>query len=185
VGPAVAHGSGGDGKFYRVLLATDFAAGSAEAASYATAFAQRDQAELVLLHARENSSQSRSEKRSELSVAEVLHRLHEIVPRADVLRHRPETIVEYGEAGTRILEVAKRKEVDLIVMGIRNAGSVFAATHLDAGTAHKVVAEAPCPVLTVRAKAGRLAQPQKLSGESEKSNESIEKHETASPSVST
>ncbi len=185
VGPAVANGSGGDGKFHRVLLATDFAAGSAEAAGYAAAFAQRDQAELVLLHARENSSQSRSGKRSELSVAEVLHRLYEIVPCADTLRHRPETIVEYGEAGARILEVAKRKEVDLIVMGIRSAGSVFASTHLDAGTAHKVVAEARCPVLTVRAKADCVAQGQKLSGGSEESDERIEKRETASPSVST
>jgi hypothetical protein len=113
-----------------------------------------------------------------------MHRLYETIPCADELRERPETVVEYGEPGARILEVARRKKVDLIVMGVRSAGSVFVATHLEAGTAHKVVAEAPCPVLTVRANAGRLAQRQKLSLESEKCDEDVEKRETASPSLS-
>jgi nucleotide-binding universal stress UspA family protein len=157
VGPAVARGPGDDGKFHRVLLATDFAAGSAEAASYAIAFAQRDKARLVLVHARKQSKQNRSAKRSELSVAEVLHRLGEAIPCADSLRHRPETIVEYGEPGARIVEVAKRREADLIVMGIRTAGSLFAATHFEVGTAHNVVAEAPCPVLTVKPKVQQAA----------------------------
>ena len=157
VGPAVTRELGGDGKFHRVLLATDFAAGSAEAAGYAMAFAKRDQAELVLLHACKKSKQSNSNRGSELSVAEVMHRLHQTIPCADTLPHRPETLVEYGEAGARIVEVAKRKEADLIVMGVRNRGSVFAATHLDMGTAHSVVAQAPCPVLTVRPKVQQAA----------------------------
>jgi nucleotide-binding universal stress UspA family protein len=156
VGPAVVRGLGDDGKFHRVLLATDFAAGSAEAAGYAMAFARRDQAELVLLHACKNSKQSKSNKRSELSVAEVMHRLHETIPCGDTLAHRPETLVEYGEAGARILEVAKRKEADLIVMGVRPR-NLFAATHLDIGTAHNVVAQAPCPVLTVRPRVQQAA----------------------------
>ena len=156
VGPAVTRELGGHGRFHRVLLATDFAAGSAEAAAYAMAFAKRDQAELVLLHACKNSRQSKSNRGSELSVAEVMHRLHEAIPCADALPHRPETLVEYGEAGARILEVAKRKEADLIVMGVRNR-NVFAATHLDIGTAHNVVAQAPCPVLTVRPKIQQAA----------------------------
>ncbi len=157
VGPAAARELGGDGKFHRVLLATDFAAGSAEAAGYAIAFARRDQAKLVLLHACKNGRQSGSGKRSELSVAEVLHRLHETIPCADTLQHSPEAVVEYGEAGARIVEVAKRKKADLIVMGVRTAGSLFAATHLEVGTAHNVVAQAECPVLTVRRKVRQAA----------------------------
>jgi len=151
VGPAVPRVSGGDGKFHRVLLATDFAAGSAEAAGYAIAFAQRDEAQLVLVHACKNNH-NKSAKRSELSVAEVMHRLDATIPCAESLRHRPETLVEYGEPGAQIVEVAKRKEADLIVMGIRTAGNLFAATHLKVGTAHNVVAQASCPVLTVRPK---------------------------------
>jgi nucleotide-binding universal stress UspA family protein len=155
VGPAVPRGREGDGKFHRVLLATDFAAGSDAAAGYAIAVAQRDEAKLVLVHACKKSG--RSGKNSELSVAEAMHRLHETIPCADSLRHRPEALVEYGEAGARIVEVAKRKEADLIVMGIRTAGSLFAATHLEVGTAHNVVAEAPCPVLTVKPKVRQAA----------------------------
>jgi nucleotide-binding universal stress UspA family protein len=157
VGPAVPRGRGGDGKFHRVLLATDFAAESAEATGYAIAFARRDEAQLVLVHACKKSKQNGSANRSKLSVAEVMHRLHETIPCANSLRHRPETLVEYGEAGVRIVEVAKRKEADLIVMGIRKAGSLFAATHFGVGTAHNVIAEAPCPVLTVKPKVRHAA----------------------------
>lgn len=157
VGPAVTHGPRGDGKFHRLVLATDFTAGSAEAAGYARTLAQRDQTELVLVHACEKRARPRSKKRPEPSVAEVMHRLHETISGADNLKCRPETLVEFGEAGTRIVEVAERKGADLIVMGIRGTGSVFAATHLDVGTAHKVVAMAPCPVLTVRARLSQAA----------------------------
>lgn len=157
VGPAVDRELGGDGKFHRVLLATDFAAGSAEAAGYAIAFAQRDEAKLVLVHACKQNKQNGSTKRSEPSVAEVMHRLGETIPCADSLRYRPETLVEYGEPGARIVDVAKRKEADLIVMGIRKANNLFATTHLDVGTVHNVVAQAPCPVLTVRPKVRQAA----------------------------
>ena len=150
IGPGVVRGPKGDGTFHRVLLATNFTAGSAEAAAYASSLAKRDRTELVLVHACEKTGQTRSNKRSELSIAEVMHRLYEAIPGADTLPCRPEALVEFGEAGAQILEVAKRKEADLIVMGIRDAGSVFAATHLEVGTAHNVVAQAPCPVLTVR-----------------------------------
>ena len=48
-------------------------------------------------------------------------------------------------------------EADLIVLGVRGAsGYLNAATHLERTTAHKVVAHAPCPVLTVRAEKARI-----------------------------
>lgn len=150
VGPCVAEELERDGKFHRVLLATDFAPGSSAVAEYATALALRDQAEIVLLHACKPVKRAKSEKFPELSVAEVLHRLHELVQPADKLRLPPETVVEFGDAGTQILDVARRKKADLIVMGVRKAGSVLAATHLEIGTTHNVVAHAPCPVVTVR-----------------------------------
>ncbi|MBS1841533.1 MAG: universal stress protein [Acidobacteria bacterium] len=150
VGPEVAPALECDGKFHRVLLATNLAPGAAAAADYATAVAQRDQAELVLLHACKAAKKAKSEKFSELSVAEVFHRLDELVGPADKLRRPPETLVEFGDAGTQILEVARRKKADLIVMGVRKAGSLLAATHLEMGTTHNVVAHAPCPVVTVR-----------------------------------
>jgi nucleotide-binding universal stress UspA family protein len=145
------------GRFHRVLLATNFAAGSVETAGYATALAERDQAQLLLLHACKASARRRANGVPELSIAEALHLLHELAPETDKLRHRPEPIVEFGDAGARILEVAKRRNADLIVIGVRDAASVFAATHLTMGTLHDVVAHARCPVLSVRPRLRRAA----------------------------
>jgi nucleotide-binding universal stress UspA family protein len=51
---------------------------------------------------------------------------------------------------SEFLEAAVELEADLIVFGVRGAsGHLSAATHLERTTAHKVVADAPCPVLTV------------------------------------
>src|SRR5438876_12445167 len=57
-------------------------------------------------------------------------------------------IVEQGRAAEKILDVAKRRHTDLIVLGARPAKGL--ATHLNVGTVHKVVSQATCPVLTVR-----------------------------------
>jgi nucleotide-binding universal stress UspA family protein len=152
VGPEVPFDLGIVGKFHRVLLATDFASGSAEAACYAMSVAERDQAELLLVHACRKTKVRGLDKGWELSVAEAMHRLDETVTCAEKLRSRPETLVEYGEPGERILDVAKRRQADLIVMGIRNTTNLFAVTHLSLSTAHTVVARAPCPVLIVRPK---------------------------------
>jgi len=63
----------------------------------------------------------------------------------------PEEIVGYGNAAERILEAARDRESDLIVIGIRGAGKhLGAAVHLGQATAHKIVASAACPVLTIR-----------------------------------
>jgi nucleotide-binding universal stress UspA family protein len=157
VGPAVPPDLGDGGRFHRVLLATDFAAGSAEAAFYAMSVAQRDDAELFLVHACKKRKQAGSDKGWELSVAEVMHRLHETIPHDEKLQHRPEAIVEFGKPEERIVEVAKRREADLIVMGVRKTTHLFAATHLELGTADSVVARAPCPVLTIRPKVRQAA----------------------------
>jgi nucleotide-binding universal stress UspA family protein len=145
------------GRFHRVLLATNFAAGSGETAGYAMALAERDQAQLLLLHACKASAQCGTNGEPDLSIAEAHHRLHGLVAETDKLWHRPEPIVEFGDAGARILEVAKRRSADLIVMSVRDAASIFAATHLAMGTAHEVVARAPCPVLTLRPRLRRAA----------------------------
>jgi len=64
---------------------------------------------------------------------------------------QPEAVVEYGNPAAEILEVAKQRGADLIVLGVRDANKrMGAATHLEWSTAHKVVAQATCPVLTVR-----------------------------------
>jgi nucleotide-binding universal stress UspA family protein len=62
----------------------------------------------------------------------------------------PEFLVEQGEPAEQILSVAKRRQADMIVLGVkRTEGDLGASTHLPWATAHKVIANAKCPVLTV------------------------------------
>jgi nucleotide-binding universal stress UspA family protein len=85
------------------------------------------------------------------SVANVMHQLYELVPPEEEIWCRPEATVRFGNPGERILEAAVELEADLIVLGVRDAARhLGAATHLERTTAHKVVAHATCPVLTVR-----------------------------------
>lgn len=150
VGPEVPSGPTHDCQFHKVLLATDLAEGSVETANYAVSFAQRHHAELTMVHVCRKAKRGGTDRSWDLSIAEALHRLHEMVPATSALQERPDRLVECGEPGPRILDVAKRKEVDLIVMGVRDTPRVFAATHMGISTAHEVVAHSPCPVLTIR-----------------------------------
>jgi len=138
-----------NGNFHRLLLATDFTLGSAAAGQYAGTLADRDEAELNLLYTFKLGKPAGSETSLELSVAEAFHRLDELARDTDTPRSRTHTFVEFGDVDAKILDVAMKIKADLIVMGVGKAKSIFAATHLEIGTIHNVVAQASCPVLTV------------------------------------
>jgi len=153
IGPGVRSSVHTGGRFHRVLFATDFTPASIAAAPFAISLAQENQARLLLLHVmrtpeKRNSSE---QKRFDLSVAEAIHQLYETVPKDAELEFPPEVAVEYGDPSEKIVDAAKQRGADLIVLGVRDAtGRIGAATHLERATAHKVVAHAVCPVLTVR-----------------------------------
>lgn len=152
IGPNVglnAHGP----RFQRILFATNFTAHSIAAASYAASLAHENESRLILLHVmrKRQSGDGAEESRFEMSVAEAIHQLYETVPKSAEQGIAPEVAVEFGEPGERIIEAARQRGADLIVMGVRDAaGHLGAATHLERAIAHKVVACASCPVLTVR-----------------------------------
>ena len=58
--------------------------------------------------------------------------------------------VKFGTPADGILQAAAEENVDLIVMGVRGAGSLVRAAHHLGATADRVVSESCCPVLTVR-----------------------------------
>ena len=152
IGPRAHNGIHGGAQFHNVLFATDFTQDSLAAVPYAISFAQEHQARLILLHVTRTSDSQVDFRQRERSAAETMHELHELVPKDAELWCRAEAVVEYGETAARILEAAKERNADLIVIGVRNAaGHLGAATHLDRSVAHKIVAHAHCPVLTVRA----------------------------------
>lgn len=153
IGPGVRTSVHGAGRFHRVLFATDFTAESLAAAPFAASLARENGARLVLVHVmREPVKRDERERREfDLSVAEAIHRLYETVPKDVELSFPPEFAIEYGVPADRIVEVARDRAADLIVLGVRDAaGHLGAATHLQRATAHKIVAHAHCPVLTVR-----------------------------------
>jgi nucleotide-binding universal stress UspA family protein len=151
VGPATSKGTHGGGRFHRVLFATDYSPASIAAAPYAALFAQNDQARLLLLHVARPIDPAAADRRSEVSVAEMIHKLYETVPQNVPLLVPPEVAIEYGRPAEKIIETARHRSADLIVLGVRGAHRhIASATHFERATAHEVVAHAPCPVLTVR-----------------------------------
>jgi nucleotide-binding universal stress UspA family protein len=139
-----------DGDIAEILYATDFSSESAAAASYAISLAQEFQAHLTLLHVIAEPKTGDLVLPEELAKASA-QRLRNLVPPEAELWCEPRFMVETGPAAERILEIAKRRDADLIVLGVhRPTGFPGAATHLPIATAHKIVTHAPCPVLTVR-----------------------------------
>jgi nucleotide-binding universal stress UspA family protein len=151
IGPGARRSAHAGAKFRKVLYATDFSKESLAAAPYAISMAEENQARLILLHVMKPSPTPRSERETQDLLSNATFELHEIVPASAELWCTAEAIVREGNAAEKILETAKEKGVDLIVLGVRDRkGHLGAATHLERATAHKVVAHAACPVLTVR-----------------------------------
>jgi nucleotide-binding universal stress UspA family protein len=135
IGPAVRNGIHSAARFNRVLCATDFSAESLAATRFAVSLAAENQARLVLLHVIRDPGSEAKLSRETHSVANVMYRLHGLVPKDAELWCRPEAVVEYGEPAERILEAAKQRGADLIVMGMRHGRGT--ATQLERSVATK------------------------------------------------
>jgi nucleotide-binding universal stress UspA family protein len=147
VGPHVTVPPEKTASMHEILFATDLVADVPEAAPYAMSLAQENQAHLTLLHVIEN--QNSGDLLHPADVMEFKRRKLEMLVRPEAaLWCAPECLVEAGNPAEKILEAAKRKGADVIVLGARPARNF--TTFLDTGTVHKVVTQANCPVLTVR-----------------------------------
>jgi nucleotide-binding universal stress UspA family protein len=150
VGPKSDSSRGAGGEIREILYATDFASISPAAAAYAVSLAQEYQANLILVHVIPEPKAGDLVSASEVATA-ARELLRKLVPEEALAWCKPEYLVERGNPAERILELARLRESDLIVLGVKpEEGVPGAATHLPIGTAHKVVSQAPCPVLTVR-----------------------------------
>jgi len=150
VGPSSQAEPPRDAKFIEILYATDFNPESVAAASYAVSLAQEFQAHLTLLHVIKDREVGDLLHPGDL-VKSSARMLRNLVSKEAELWCEPRFAVEQGSPAEKILEVAKQRKADLIVLGVRRpSGLPGAATHLPIATAHKVVSHAKCPVLTVR-----------------------------------
>jgi nucleotide-binding universal stress UspA family protein len=134
----------------QILYATDFSTASLAALPYAVSLAQEHQARLTILNVVENAKAG-DLVHPEMYNESTIRRLRTLVPAEADRWCDPRFKVERGSAAEKILETAVAIGADLIVLGVRVAeGGLGAATHLFRPTAHRVVTQAECPVLTVR-----------------------------------
>ena len=131
-----------------ILYATDLATDSPAAAQYAISLAQENQAHMALLYVIENPKTGELVQPAQVAEAKV-RKLRQLVSEQAELWCEPEYFVKLGVPAEKILELAETRHASLIVLGARPAKGL--ATHLNTGTVHKVVSQAKCPVLTVRA----------------------------------
>jgi nucleotide-binding universal stress UspA family protein len=127
-----------------VLCGIDFSSESLEAAPHAFWLARTLSAKLIVLHVAREPQESPA-----LTQRLLTARLQEqIWP--DVGPAKPDFVVRFGDSATEILKLADERNAGLIVIGVRGAGAFTRARTHFGSTAHDVVSQARCPVLTVR-----------------------------------
>jgi nucleotide-binding universal stress UspA family protein len=147
VGPDVKSCNTNELRIKRVLLATHFEANSI-APLYAAWLCNDFHAELTVLHV----ADEREQNRRPLGADELVDRLRSVIPDAASLWCKPVFAQAYGLPSAKILDVARETRADVIVLGARHPEPARINSHLPWATAARVIAEAPCPVLTVRQK---------------------------------
>jgi nucleotide-binding universal stress UspA family protein len=151
VGPHISSDTKRRLEMKEILCAVDFSPASLAAVPYAVSLAEENQARLTLLHV------VGEEKTGELVHPEhytdsTLRQLHKLVPPDAEAWCEPKYLVKRGPAADQILETAIAIGADLIVLGVRGAANhIGAMTHLLRPTSHRILVQAECPVLTVRA----------------------------------
>lgn len=148
----------------KILVPTDFSPHSERAADYAAMLAAGFQAKIDLLHVIEPFPYSVTDTMTVINHGEALKTI--AVSLLDNARARlaqngatVESHLTRGVPYQEILDRAREKKVDLIVMGTHGRTGV---RHLLLGSvAEKVIHLAPCPVLTMTASKGRKTKGKK------------------------
>jgi len=129
----------------RILFATDFSETSLHALPYAVSLAEENQATLIFLHVAPLVPYQYKESVMDTTCK----RLEGLMPTAEPWC-TPDFVVCFDFPAQGILQVARDRETDLIVLGVNRRAAVGLTSHLPWSTASDVVSAAPCPVLTVR-----------------------------------
>jgi len=129
-----------------ILFATNFAKDAARMAQEAALLADAFHARLTLMHVMESYAHLGSKPEP---IEASLQKLRELIPTKAELQYIPETLLEFGHAPERILKAAEEREADMIILGARPYSEI-GSTHLPWSAAHHVIAQAHCPVLTIR-----------------------------------
>ena len=144
VGPEIAASSETSWELKRILFATDFSETSLHALPYALSLAEENQGTLIFLHVAPLVPYQYKES----VVDTTCKRLEGLMPAEPWCT--PDFVVCFDFPAQGILQIARDRETDLIVLGVNRRAAVGLTSHLPWSTASDVVSAAPCPVLTVR-----------------------------------
>jgi nucleotide-binding universal stress UspA family protein len=123
--------------FRKILVTTDFSAGTADALGYAFSIAQENESHIALLHVA-----------PDVSVTESARQLLEtFIPEGASDWCKIETRIEVGLPYHGIERILHKDRPDLVVMNIHGKGMIDRA--LLGSTAERVVRSAKCPVLLI------------------------------------
>jgi nucleotide-binding universal stress UspA family protein len=145
LGPKVRKPPNADFKLRKVVFATDLNHHAVEKAGVALSLAKESLAKVYLCNVLDRVGTDLSDSIYRQLDAEA--ELRKLVPTPTFEWCSPEFIVEFGDVAERIVALAKRTDADLIVLGARQTASYF--TRLAKGVVEHVLAEAPCPVMTI------------------------------------
>jgi nucleotide-binding universal stress UspA family protein len=142
-------------RWRRIVHPTDFSAAGEPAFVQALALARREGAELIVIHVLEpisplSDGQYGARHREFRSVLEAAARraLDPLLARARRARVAARGVVTEGWPPEEIVNVARRRRADLIVIGTQ--GRTGMKRLALGGVAERVILLAPCPVLVVR-----------------------------------
>jgi nucleotide-binding universal stress UspA family protein len=138
-----------DGRFSRLLFASDLSEHSKSALPYAEMLlAENPQAQLTLAHFHQLEEKDPLHRHQEQRALE--EQLRELVSPAFRGRIADVVIVPGPPAGAMV-KLATQLPADLLILGVRYGGSFLrASTHGLFSITQSVISHAPCPVLTVR-----------------------------------
>ncbi|MCI0352117.1 MAG: universal stress protein [Acidobacteriales bacterium] len=134
----------------KIVYATDFSPAAMAAVPYALSLAQEHEACLTLLQVVE-SSPNECRPNCQGAEASLRRRLLDLVPAGADSWCMPQAEIRHGDAAEHILSFASGWKANLIVLGVRKAGHPTLVPHSPGSVSSRIIAEAQCPVLTVRA----------------------------------
>ena len=127
--------------FRDLLFATDLSPASLKAVPFVEAFAEENQADVIVLHVCQEKVRDKHEQ--DLATESLGKWMRELIPPTRGMEYE----IRFGAPAENILKLATERECDLIMLGAHHASNF--ASHLPGAVAHRIVCEAPCPVMTV------------------------------------
>ena len=146
VGPHVAFRPFSGFMAEKILFPTDLGSHAEFASTYALSFAKETHGEVTFIHVVTLDKSFQVDRTGMLEKAQ--KQLAGLVPSDAGAWCKTELIVEIGDPATEILGYAGKERPDLIVLGLPRKKEF--STHFASGVTYKVIAGAPCPVLTIR-----------------------------------